>query len=186
MPLVLPAPGPTPAPAPAAETIRSWTATLIVSHQPTSARLASTRTGTGSAIRVTSTATGARVPASLTAWAATRDISCSVSRVCACLGRFSGPLRFVLLFVQPCCIHMCLLVQMAPVWQSAQQATTRTSRGRNASRATLPVSPASEGTATSASHAKPTYSVRAKSAWRPASTGSLTCSPSSCAAHPSH
>lgn len=73
--------------------------------------------------------------------------------------------------------RVCLLVQMAPVWINAQQATTSRSLGRNANPATLPVSPVLESTTTSASHVKPTYFERAKNAWRPASTGSLTCPP---------
>lgn len=75
-------------------------------------------------------------------------------------------------------IIMCvLLVQMAPVWLNAPRATMRMRRDRSVSRATFPVSPASGSTATSASPVKATYFERAKSAWRPASTGSLTRSP---------
>lgn len=82
MHLVSPAWGPTPAPAPAAERVRGWRATAIVCHRPTSARPTSTKTRMANATRVTNTATGAQVPEKPSAWAATRGISCSVSRVC--------------------------------------------------------------------------------------------------------
>lgn len=101
----------------------------------------------------------------------------------ACPGKLFRHLRLVC--VARLIIRVCLL-QMAPVRMNARQATTRTSRGRNVRLATPPVIPASGSTARSASPAKPTYFERAKNVWRPASTGSLTCSPSSCAAHPSH
>lgn len=59
------------------------------------------------------------------------------------------------------------------------------SRSRNAERATVPVSRASERAATSASSVRPVCSERANSAWRPASLGSLTSFLSNYAAHPS-
>lgn len=73
---------------------------------------------------------------------------------------------------------------MAPVWMNAQQAIIRTSQGRDVKLAIRPASPVSESTAMSVTSAKPTYFEKAKSVWRPASPGTLTCSPSSCATHP--
>lgn len=75
---------PTWAPAPAAERVRVWTATITAFHQPLSARLGSTWPRTENAILATNSATGVQVRAKPTAWAATRDMSFSVSQVCFC------------------------------------------------------------------------------------------------------
>lgn len=68
------------------------------------------------------------------------------------------------------------LPQMAPARHNARRAITRMSQSRSARRATLPVSRASEGAATSASSVKPVCFERPNNAWRPASAGWLTSS----------
>lgn len=162
--------------------------TAAVCHRLTNVYPTSTQTRMGNATNAITTATSVQDLEKPTVWAATRDIFysvsvvwCFVSESCTVLWKTS----LYLWLVSKVTRLLVLLLQMAHVWMSARQASTRMCWHRNASLATRPATAVWEGTATSVSLVKPTYFERAKSAWRSASTGSLTRWLSSTAARPS-